>query len=94
MTNTLPKFASYRDIDEYGSDESGAEYGNSATIALATVLEYAVETYGREHIPSLLAGIARHQSSATLIPDVFDVSLDEYEAGWLAHLAKYVAGQL
>lgn len=88
MTNTLPKFASYRDVDE-----SGAEY-NSATIALATVLEYAVETYGREHIPSLLAGIARHQSSATLIPDVFDVSLDEYEAGWLAHLAKYVAGQL
>jgi hypothetical protein len=57
------------------------------TIALATLIEYAVATYGREHLPVLVASLGQHNSWDTLIPAVFGVSAAEFEAGWQEYLA-------
>jgi hypothetical protein len=59
----------------------------SRIVALATVVDYAVATYGRDHLPRLLAALGEHASWQTLIPAVFDVSAAEFEAGWQAYLA-------
>lgn len=57
------------------------------TVALATLIEYAVITYGRERLPMLVAGLSQHAGWETLVPAVFNVSAAEFEAGWQAHLA-------
>jgi hypothetical protein len=57
------------------------------TVALATLIEYAVDTYGRERLPALVAGLSKHESWNTLLPAVFGVSAAEFEAGWRAYLA-------
>lgn len=56
-------------------------------LALTTVLEYVVATYGREQLPVFLDGFGRYPNWATLIPTVFGVSVDAFEAGWRAYLA-------
>ncbi len=56
------------------------------TVALATLIEYAVITYGRERLPVLVAGLGQHADWETLVPAVFGVSATEFEAGWQAHL--------
>jgi hypothetical protein len=61
----------------------------AATIALATVMEYAADTYGHERIHLLLTEAGRQEGWATLIPAVFGVSADEFEAGWRAYLAEH-----
>jgi hypothetical protein len=57
--------------------------------ALATLVEYAVATYGRERLPALVAGLGQYERWGTLIPAVFGVSAAEFEAGWQAHLAAH-----
>jgi hypothetical protein len=57
------------------------------TIALATLSEYAVATYGRERLPVLVASLGQQNSWETLLPAVFGVSVAEFEAGWQAYLA-------
>jgi hypothetical protein len=59
------------------------------TVALATLVEYAVATYGRERLPALVAGLGQHERWETLIPAVFGVTAAEFEAGWQAHLAAH-----
>jgi hypothetical protein len=59
------------------------------TVALATLIEYAVAAYGRERLPGLMAGLGQHERWGTLIPAVFGVSAAEFEAGWQAHLAAH-----
>jgi hypothetical protein len=56
------------------------------TVALATLVEYAVATYGREHLPTLVAGLGQSESWDTLIPAVYGVSHAEFEAGWQVYL--------
>lgn len=56
-------------------------------VALATLIAYAVATYGRETLPVLVAGLGQHESWETLIPAVYGVSAIEFEAGWQAYLA-------
>jgi hypothetical protein len=56
-------------------------------VALATLIEYAVITYGRERLPMLVAGLGQYEDWETLLPAVFNVSATEFEAGWQAHLA-------
>jgi hypothetical protein len=60
----------------------------AATVALATVLEYAAATYGPERISLLVEEVSEHEYWATLIPAVFGVSADEFETGWQAYLAQ------
>jgi hypothetical protein len=59
------------------------------TVALATLIEYAVATYGRERLPALVAGLGQYDSWDTLIPAVYGVSAAEFEAGWQAYLAAH-----
>jgi hypothetical protein len=56
-------------------------------VVLATLIDYAVVTYGRDRLPALLAGLQQHNSWETLVPAVFGVSVAEFEAGWQAYLA-------
>jgi hypothetical protein len=58
-------------------------------IALATLIEYAVATYGRERLPALVAGLGHYDSWETLIPAVYGVSATEFEAGWQAYLTAH-----
>jgi hypothetical protein len=57
------------------------------SIAVATLIEYAVATYGRERLPALVASLSQHNNWETLIPAVYGVSAAEFEAGWQAYLA-------
>lgn len=56
------------------------------TVALATLIDYAVAAYGQEHLPVLVAGLGQHKSWSTLIPAVYGVTPAEFEAGWQKHL--------
>ena len=58
-------------------------------VAMATLIEYAVVTYGRERLPTLVAGLRSHDRWATLIPAVYGVSAAEFEAGWQAYLVAH-----
>lgn len=58
-------------------------------VMLATLIEYAVATYGRERLPTLVAGLGQHENWATLIPAVYGVPAPEFEAGWQAYLATH-----
>jgi hypothetical protein len=58
-------------------------------IALATLIEYAVATYGRERLPALVAGLGHYERWETLIPVVYGVSAAEFEAGWRAYLSAH-----
>jgi len=58
-------------------------------VMLATLIEYAVATYGRERLPTLVAGLGQHESWETLIPAVYGVSPAEFEAGWQAYLTTH-----
>jgi hypothetical protein len=59
------------------------------TVALATLVEYAVATYGRERLPALVTGLGQSDSWETLLPAVYGVSAAEFEAGWLAYLKAH-----
>ena len=64
-------------------------YHPGQTVALATLIEYAVATYGRERLPALLAGLGQYESWDTLLPAVYGVSASEFEAGWQAYLVAH-----
>lgn len=59
-----------------------------SSLLLASLLDYATETYGRGRIPVLLGTPVGAGSWQTLIPAVFDVSAEEFEAGWQEWLAE------
>lgn len=61
-------------------------YHPGQTVALATLIDYATVTYGRDRLPVLLATLGRAQSWATLLPVVYGISAAEFEAGWQAYL--------
>jgi hypothetical protein len=71
------------------SNPSLVIYHRGQTIAGVTVIEYAVATYGREHLPALVAGLGQSESWDTLLPAIFDVSAAEFEAGWQAYLTAH-----
>ncbi len=51
-------------------------------LAASTVVEYLVETYGRDRLPLLLACMGQYRSWEELVPAVTGVSVEEFEAGW------------
>ena len=64
------------------------------SVAAITVVDYFVQTYGREQLPELVAAFRTHDSWETLIPAVTDVSAAEFEAGWQQFLAEKYAYEL
>lgn len=61
------------------------------TMAAETIVEYAVDAYSRERLPALLGGLGEYETWDTLIPAVFGVPADEFEAGWQAYVATHYA---
>ncbi len=57
-----------------------------------SVVAYGMEVYGVERLPALLDGLVRYRSWDELIPNVFGVSVEEFQEGWqawtLARLAR------
>src|SRR4029450_9613583 len=49
------------------------------TVALATLVEYAVATYGRERLPLLVASLSHHQSWGHPLPACFGLCAAELE---------------
>jgi hypothetical protein len=57
-------------------------------VVLATLIEYAVATYGHERLSTLMAGMGHYDTWDTLLPAVYGVSPAEFEAGWQVYLAS------
>jgi hypothetical protein len=55
-------------------------------MALETLLDYVVVTYGDDGLPKLVDGFRRYETWETLIPAVFGISAEEFEQGWQAYL--------
>jgi len=90
----LDQFTVPRRPGAYGQDASALHavpQHPAQTVALATLIEYAVATYGRARLPVLLAGLGQYESWATLIPAVYGVSPAAFERGWQAYLAAHYA---
>ncbi|HEX9802405.1 MAG TPA: hypothetical protein VGB35_04065, partial [Gammaproteobacteria bacterium] len=62
-------------------------YGGQV-MSMATLLEYVADTYERERIPVLLAAFGAHERWDTLVPAVFGISAEEFEAGWRSYLQE------
>ncbi len=63
-------------------------------LAGESVVDYAVEVYGRDRLPALLRELSEHETWDTLVPTVFDVPLEEFEAGWRLYLADRFGSNL
>lgn len=63
-------------------------------VALSTLIEYAVSTYGRERLALLVASLGQHQTWDTLLPAVFDVTAAEFEQGWQSYLVTHYGARL
>ena len=59
------------------------------TVALATLVEYAVVTYGRQRLPAFVTDLGEHEGWEALIPAVFGVPASEFEADWQAYLVAH-----
>lgn len=59
------------------------------TIALATLIDYAVVIYGHERLPALMVGLGQYETWDTLLPAVFGVPTNEFEAGWQVYLTMH-----
>jgi hypothetical protein len=60
-------------------------------VAIASLLEYVEDTYGREKLSALLAAFGVLQRWDTLVPAVFGISAEEFEAGWRTYLEEHYA---
>lgn len=58
-------------------------------VVLAVLIEYSVATYGREQLPTLLASLSQYNTWETLIPAVYGVSANEFEADWPTYIATH-----
>jgi hypothetical protein len=76
------------DLRGLGRSAAGSTLGSSEieqrakVIALETVLEYVVATYGREHLPVFIHQLSQHEDWDTVIPAVFKTPVDKFQEGW------------
>lgn len=56
-------------------------------MAAESVVAYVIETYGPEYLPQMVVGFQEYGSWIGFVPDLFDQSVDEFEAGWNRYLA-------
>jgi hypothetical protein len=87
LDQLVPLLLPAEDGDAQGEPQHVSRPGQA--VALATLIEYTVATYGRERLPALVAGLGQYESWNTLLPAVFGVSAHEFEAGWQAYLATH-----
>ncbi|MBV7332989.1 hypothetical protein KFU94_33125 [Chloroflexi bacterium TSY] len=51
-------------------------------IATESVIDYALNTYGRHKIPALLQAFSDHETWMSLIPAVFELPAEQFELDW------------
>jgi len=74
---------------DYSAQHSPELHHPGTTVALATILDYAVVTYGAERLPALLASVNQYNRwDEELIRTVYGVSYAEFEQGWQAYMAE------
>lgn len=59
------------------------------TLALESIADYVVTRYGRARLPEFVRALSLHHSWSTLIPELYGVSVAEFEADWNTHLAQH-----
>jgi hypothetical protein len=57
-------------------------------LSAESFMRFIVDSYGREHLPKLLAALVRYSSWNDIIESVYGHSVEEFEAAWNAHLIK------
>lgn len=72
----------YPDEEVDAQGKTGPTSHPGAAIAFATLVDYAVTTYGQECLPLFVAGLGQYTTWEELIPAVFGVSAAEFEIGW------------
>jgi hypothetical protein len=93
MPDRLTGISYYTDYSyQSGYFPAGTE-SIAGPIAMETVIEYIVATYGRAYLPRLVAALGDHSSFHQLIPAVFGISAVEFEDGWRAYLAERYGGE-
>lgn len=57
------------------------------------LIEYIVESYGRDRLPALLRGLPAAETPGALLQQVLgpDLDLAAFEAGWLAYVREHVS---
>jgi hypothetical protein len=94
-TTQLDRFSMpLADWEQLYDIEENYFYRSDKTVTVATLIEYAVATYGHEQLPVLLAGLAQYDSWDTLLPAVYGVSAADFEKGWQAYMAAEYGVQL
>jgi hypothetical protein len=89
LPSSLPPLTS--DLSYSHDHDRAASSAESVTkiVALATVVEYAVTTFGSDRLPILLATLPAHESWETLIPAVYGISLEDFQNGWHTFLGEH-----
>lgn len=64
-------------------------YCSSQVPMLSTVIEYAVDAYGEEKLPVLLASLNQYETWDDLLLAVYGVSPDQFKQGWQAYIATH-----
>lgn len=57
-------------------------------LSAESFMKFIIETYGRDHLPVLLAALVRYSSWDDIIGTVYGHSVEEFEARWNAHIIK------
>jgi len=57
-------------------------------IVSESLAAYAMDTYGRDHLPRLVRGLRQYESWDELIPAVYDMDVDTFTAGWNQYLVE------
>jgi len=79
-------------LDEYADAQGRTRPAShpGEAIAVATLIDYIVTTYGRDHVPSLVVNLGRYDTWLELTPAIFGATATELETGWQQHLAQMV----
>lgn len=76
-------------VEREGSDIAYSQRFNWNSASYASLLEYIADRYGKDQVTVLLSRLPDHARWSTLIPDVFDLSLAEFDGEWKAYQQAY-----
>lgn len=72
----------------YSTDQPSEAEIMARYLLAESMITYALATYGTDRLPTLLQDFSYYSQWHHLIPQVFDVSMEEFEAGWQAYVLE------
>jgi len=87
MTQSISTILHANIVDQ-DEDDQWQNQDETPYTLIDPLVEYLLETYGFEIIPPLLDAFQEHTTWDSLIPDVFEISVGEFEEGWHRYLQK------